>query len=113
MGTAPAALGPGSRGLWAKPNPVPPWMFGQKAAPAPTVKRRPSTLSDVAGQVTLEKNQDGSVNIHLGPTAPEGKEANWIPTAEGRRFFLLFRFYGPEEAVINKTFVLNDVELVQ
>jgi len=34
------------------------------------------------------------------------------PTA-GKVPFLLFRFYGPEEPVFNKTFVLNDVELVK
>jgi hypothetical protein len=27
--------------------------------------------------------------------------------------FLLFRFYGPTEPLFNKTFILNDVELVK
>ena len=33
----------------------------------------------------LQKNADGSVDIFLGPKAPKGKDANWIPTdAEAR-----------------------------
>jgi hypothetical protein len=60
----------------------------------------------------LKKNKDNSVDIYFSPKAPEGKEANWIPTAEGRRFFLLFRFYGPEPAVFDGSFELNDIELV-
>jgi hypothetical protein len=61
----------------------------------------------------LEKNKEGSVDIYFGPTAPNGKEANWIPTAEGRRFFLLFRFYGPKPGVFDGSFELNDIELVE
>ena len=45
-------------------------------------------------------------------TVPKGYENNWIPTA-GKVPYLLFRFYGPEEPLFNKTFVLNDVELVE
>jgi hypothetical protein len=36
-------------------------------------------------------------------------ENNWIPTA-GKTLYLMFGFYGPEEAFYNQTFVLNDVE---
>ena len=61
----------------------------------------------------LKKNADGSVNMYFGPKAPAGQEANWIPTQEGRRFFLLFRFYGPERGVFDGSFELNDIELVE
>ena len=61
----------------------------------------------------LAKNEDGSVDVYFGPKAPLGMEANWIPTAPGRRFLLLFRFYGPEPAVFDGSFELNDVELVK
>ena len=61
----------------------------------------------------LVKNVDGSVDVYFGPKAPEGKEGNWIPTAPGGRFMLLFRFYGPEPAVFDGSFELNDVELVK
>jgi hypothetical protein len=48
-----------------------------------------------SNQAELRKNSDGSVAVSFGPKAPEAKEGNWIPTKEGQRFFLLFRFYGP------------------
>jgi hypothetical protein len=54
-------------------------------------------------------DEDGSVTLYIGPKAPRGKEGNWIPTAEGRKFFLLFRFYGPEPAALDKSWQLNDI----
>jgi hypothetical protein len=60
----------------------------------------------------VKKNSDGSVDIYFGLKAPEGKESNWISTG-GKVPFILFRFYGPTEAIFNKTYVLNDVELVK
>jgi len=57
-------------------------------------------------------NQDGSVDIYFGPQAPDGLEANWIPPAEGRRFFLLFRFYGPEPGTFDGSYELNNIELL-
>lgn len=61
---------------------------------------------------TLEWHADGSVDLFFGPEAPAGKAANWIPTA-GEDFFLIFRFYGPEEALFAKTWRLPDVEEVR
>jgi hypothetical protein len=58
-------------------------------------------------------NNDGSVDVYFGPKAPKGKESNWVPTAEGRRFFLLFRFYGPEPAALDGSWELNDIEKVK
>jgi hypothetical protein len=60
----------------------------------------------------LKKNKDGSVDVYFGPKAPKGKDSNWIPTAKGRRFFLLFRFYGPKPEVFDKSWQLNDIERV-
>jgi hypothetical protein len=60
----------------------------------------------------MKINADGSVDIYFGPKAPRGYESNWISTG-GKVPFILFRFYGPTEALFNKTFVLNDVELVK
>ncbi len=61
----------------------------------------------------LEINADGSVDIYFGPTAPSGREANWLPTDPDRRFFLLFRFYGPEPGVYDGSFELNDIERLE
>ena len=69
---------------------------------------RDGIASSTAG---VESNADGSVDVYFGPTAPEGKEANFVPTADGRKYFLLFRFYGPEPAVFDKSWKLNNFEL--
>jgi hypothetical protein len=59
---------------------------------------------------TMQRNNDGSTDIYFGPKAPTGKEANWIPTRAGARFFTLFRFYGPQPALFEKTWQLPDIE---
>ena len=64
-------------------------------------------------QKQVKKNKDGSVDIYFGPKAPKGKESNWLPTDPKRRFFLLARFYGPEPALFDGSFELNDIELLK
>ena len=46
----------------------------------------------------LEYNEDGSVDLYIGPKAPEARESNWAPTSPGRMWFPYFRFYGPDPA---------------
>jgi hypothetical protein len=58
----------------------------------------------------LQPNADGSVDVFFGPKAPQGKEANWVPTRADGGFEVLFRFYGPEKALFDKTWVLPDIE---
>jgi len=49
-------------------------------------------LSSVGKDV--QKNPDGSVDVYIGPTAPAGKESNWLYTPENKNWFPWFRFYG-------------------
>ena len=44
---------------------------------------------------------------------PWGKSANWIKTDPAKGFFVVFRFYGPLEGYIDKTWMLDDFELVE
>ena len=60
----------------------------------------------------LQINPDESIDIYFGPKAPAGKESNWIPTSAQGQFEVLFRFYGPQEALFNKTWKLPDIEKV-
>jgi len=69
----------------------------------------PSRSSQTPG---LQKNADGSADIYLGPTAPAGKESNWVPTSASGGFEVLFRFYGPEKPLFDKTWVLPDIEKI-
>jgi hypothetical protein len=66
-----------------------------------------------SNQKALQKNKDGSVDIYFGPKAPKGHETNWIPTNKDRRFFLLFRCYGPQPGLFDGSFELNDIELIK
>jgi hypothetical protein len=61
----------------------------------------------------LQKNADGSVDIYFGPKAPERKESNWVPTKAGGNFEVLFRLYGPEKPLFDKTWKLPDIEKPQ
>ncbi len=60
----------------------------------------------------LATNADGSVDVYFGPEAPAGKESNWVPTRPGEQFEVLFRLYGPEKPLFDKTWVLPDIEKV-
>ncbi len=61
----------------------------------------------------LKKNKDGSIDIYFGPKAPKGEGVNWMPTVKGKRFFLLFRFYGPKTPLFTKSWQLPDVQKVK
>lgn len=78
------------------------------------------SLLDSGGNITVsslnkpKENADGSVEVFLGPIKPNGIDSkNWIKTNPKKGFFLVFRFYGPLEGVMDKTWVLNDVECVR
>jgi hypothetical protein len=60
----------------------------------------------------LQANADGSVDVYFGPKAPAGKAANWIPTRADGRFEVLFRLYGPQKPLFDKTWRLPDIEQV-
>ncbi len=61
----------------------------------------------------LQKNADGSVDLYFSPKAPSGKESNWIPTATDGKFEVLFRLYGPEKPLFDKTWKLPDIQKTQ
>ena len=56
------------------------------------------------------KNADGSTDLYIGPEAPQGKEANWLPTAPQRGFFAILRLYGPTQAAIDFSWKPGDLE---
>jgi hypothetical protein len=55
-------------------------------------------------------NVDGSTDIYLGPTAPAGKQGNWLATVPGKGYFAILRLYSPTEAAINKSWKPGDIE---
>jgi hypothetical protein len=69
----------------------------------------PSRSSQSPG---LRKSPNGSVDIYFGPKAPASGEENWVPTSANGKFEVLFRFYGPEKALFDKSWKLSDIEKV-
>jgi hypothetical protein len=51
-------------------------------------------------QSPLQFGDDGSLTLALGPKQPEGiPEPNWLPTPEGKKYNITYRFYGPTKDV--------------
>ena len=72
---------------------------------------------DRSGLGTFDKdkmkvNDDGSVDIYVGPKAPVGLESNWIPTMDKKPYIWL-RLYGPDEPFWKKTWKLPDLVRVK
>jgi hypothetical protein len=67
-------------------------------------------IADRSSRDDLVRNADGSVDIHMGPTAPAGFEKNWIPTIPGKAWFAYFRLYGPLQAYFDRSWKLPDIE---
>lgn len=57
-------------------------------------------------------NDDGSVDIYIGPKKPEG-DVNWIKSNPGEGWFPLLRLYAPLEPILSRKWVPNDIERVK
>jgi hypothetical protein len=66
--------------------------------------------SRASNDTAVVKNPDGSVDLYIGPKAPAGKEANWIPTDPARGFEFIFRLYAPTKPLFDKTWTMPDIE---
>ena len=58
----------------------------------------------------LIKNADGSIDLYYGPTAPKGKEKNWVQTIPGQGWWVYLRFYAPTKAYFDKSWSIGDFE---
>ena len=56
-----------------------------------------------------EVNADGAIDIFFGPSAPAGKEKNWVKTLPGQGWFTYIRFYGPLEPFFEQTWKPDDI----
>ena len=73
----------------------------------PVAERLKAVLGSLSD--TLTPSTDGTVELYFGPTAPRGREAQWIQTVPGTGVFLYFRLYGPEEASFDGSWRLDDL----
>ena len=62
---------------------------------------------------SVVQNNDGSYDVYFGPTAPEGKENNWVQTVPGKGWNTIFRLYGPLESWFDQTWRPGEIELVK
>ena len=67
-------------------------------------------FSNINDKETMQYDDDDPVDLYFAPNAPEGQESNWVPT--GEEFFLIFRFYGPDRPLFEKTWTLGEIEKV-
>ena len=71
-----------------------------------------TVVSRVLAEKAAGKDDDGSVDLYLGPTSPEGKEKNSIKTIPGKTWHAYFRWYDPTEGYWDGSWKLNDIELI-
>ena len=76
-----------------------------------TDQRYPSISNDNNSKLAV--NADGSVDVWFGPTAPKGRESNWVQTIPGRGWSVALRLYGPEEARFDKSWRPGEIELMR
>jgi hypothetical protein len=59
---------------------------------------------------TVETNADGTTDIYIGPSAPEGKESNWLQTNPDKGWFPILRLYNPLQPFFDKTWRPSEIE---
>ncbi|WP_413301103.1 DUF1254 domain-containing protein [Bacillus sp. 1P10SD] len=60
----------------------------------------------------LKYNEDGSLDIYIQNTAPEGKESNWLPAPKGN-FVIMLRMYMPKQNVLDGTYEMPKVQKIK
>jgi hypothetical protein len=48
--------------------------------------------------------------LNIGPTAPDGKETNWLQTIPGKGWFTVLRFYNPLPSFFDKIWRPSEIE---
>jgi hypothetical protein len=70
--------------------------------------------SEISSKTTgIKTNADGSVDVYVGPTAPQGFEGNWVKSVPGKAWFTYFRLYAPTEAYFDQSWPLPDFDKVK
>jgi hypothetical protein len=59
---------------------------------------------------TVETNKDGTTDLYFGPTAPKGKESNWLQTVPGKGWWTILRLYNPLQSFFDKTWRPSEIE---
>ena len=73
----------------------------------------PTQQADRSSRMDLVTNDNGSVDLYVGPKPPKGLEKNWVQTVPGKSWFSYFRLYGPTKAHFDRKWILPDFEEVK
>ncbi|MZF85267.1 DUF1254 domain-containing protein [Streptomyces sp. SID5643] len=66
------------------------------------------SVNSLSEDVRAESN--GDTVIHFGPTAPEGKDANWVQTVPGKGWWAMLRLYGPLDSWFDQSWRPGEIE---
>ena len=72
--------------------------------------QNPTNDAARSGYDEFTMNDDGSLDLYLGPNMTGSEERNWIETVPGRGYYVMFRFYSPTAPLFDGTWALPDVE---
>ena len=72
-----------------------------------------SDFPSINSYKNLKKNDDGSVDVYLGPKAPDGYESNFIRTVPGKGYSVIYRLYAPLKPYFDHSWKLNDLDKVK
>ncbi len=63
----------------------------------------------------LVRDSDGSITIYIQPEEPieAAERANWLPSPEDGNFYLVMRIYGPEQSILDQTWVPPTMTLIE
>jgi hypothetical protein len=98
------------------PQPVPQQLFWSVTVYDSGTRSQIQTDQDKAALRSLVELKDvpttGATDLYFGPSAPAGKEGQWIKTTPGRGWFVYFRLYGPEGPAYDGSWKPGDFEAV-
>jgi hypothetical protein len=89
------------------------WSIAVYSWDSRTLINNPQKRAGQSSRQDLVKNADGSVDLYYGPTAPKGKEKNWVQTIPGQGWWVYLRFYAPTKAYFDKSWSMEDFERVE
>ena len=100
------------------PNPVPGKLFWSVTVYDAETRSQVQTDQGKAALRSMFELKDiingtTSVDLFFGPSAPAGKEGQWIKTIPGKGWFIYFRIYGPEPSAFDGQWKPGDLEEVK
>jgi hypothetical protein len=99
------------------PQPVPAGLFWSVTVYDPDTRSEIQTDQGKAALRSLfelkDKAGEKTADLYFGPTAPAGKEGQWIKTIPDKGWFVYFRIYGPKQAAFDGSWKPGDFEEVK